>query len=119
MYGAPYASPPPRSPYATPTSPTSRTPQIPIVIVGNKRDLPRGREVSPEDGARLAQRLGCEFFETSAKTGFNVENAFRSIVRGIKGSKGGGGAPVEGGSAGGIEGGAKRTKRSGKRCVIL
>jgi GTPase KRas protein len=122
MYGAPYASPAQRSPYASPTSPSSRPQNIPIVIVGNKRDLTRGREVSPEDGARLAQRLGCEFFETSAKTGYNVENAFRSIVRGIKASKGGGGQPdgrTQEGGGGGVMAGTKKSKRSGRKCVIL
>jgi GTPase KRas protein len=90
----------------------------------------------PEEGARLAQRLGCEFFETSAKTGWNVDNAFKSVVRGIRASKGlsGGVTPTSGGGAGVVSGignqpgnGAvgngyaerKRKEKRHKRCTIL
>lgn len=88
----------------------------------------------PEEGARLAQRLGCEFFETSAKTGWNVDSAFKSVVRGIRASKGlpGGVAPVgmgNGQAAAGSQAGQhavgngyperKKKEKRHKRCTIL
>ncbi|KAJ9115945.1 hypothetical protein QFC22_005088 [Naganishia vaughanmartiniae] len=82
------------SPYTTsPTTPSSsistmRSPALPVVIIGNKRDIQHGREVMPEEGQRLAQRLGCEFYEASAKTGYNVDQAFKTVVRGIRVAKG-------------------------------
>lgn len=122
----------------TPSSQTHRPPPLPIVIIGNKSDLPHGREVMPEEGARLAQRLGCEFYETSAKTGWNVDNAFKSVVRGIRASKGlsGGVSPIGGGNGPGMAQGTgnqagvhaaggngyperKRKEKRHKRCTIL
>ena len=47
-----------------------------IVLVGNKSDLNNKRQVSTEEGQDLADKLGISFFETSAKTGENVENIF-------------------------------------------
>lgn len=41
------------------------------------------RVVSPEQGLALAKRLGCPFFETSARTGYNVELAFHTLMRAI------------------------------------
>ncbi|KAJ7880636.1 P-loop containing nucleoside triphosphate hydrolase protein [Mycena leptocephala] len=46
-----------------------------LILVGNKCDLEARREVSQEEGAALTLQLGCEFIETSAKTGHNVERA--------------------------------------------
>ena len=86
--------------------------RVPIVIVGNKKDLYHAREVSTDDGKLLAARTGCDFFETSAKSNSNVESAFKSLVRQIKIAKGGG----EKGSGGGV-GTVQRKKR--KKCVIL
>jgi GTPase KRas len=52
-----------------------------IWLVGNKCDLVDDREVSTHRGQDLARRLGCEFSETSAKTGENVEHAFMSLAQ--------------------------------------
>lgn len=50
---------------------------VAIVLVGNKCDLPAERRaVSTDDGKRLAERFNVPFFETSAKTGVNVDAAF-------------------------------------------
>ncbi|KAJ3504538.1 hypothetical protein NLJ89_g7885 [Agrocybe chaxingu] len=42
------------------------------------------REVSTDEGARLASLLGCPFIETSAKDRVNVEEAFSELVREIR-----------------------------------
>ena len=47
-----------------------------MVLVGNKCDLEKEREVSEEEGKELAETHGMIFFETSAKTGKNVEEVF-------------------------------------------
>ena len=102
----------PTSPYTpSPHNPQQSRNRIPITIVGNKRDMYNAREVSTDEGRMLASRLGCEFFETSAKQNANVENAFKSVVRGIKGVKTG-----ATGSNGGAGGGRRKKK---KGCVIL
>jgi len=50
------------------------------VLIGNKKDLESGREVSEDDGRKKADSLGLSFYETSAKTGENVENVFRKLL---------------------------------------
>eukprot|EP00640_Fibrocapsa_japonica_P003033 CAMPEP_0113941476 /NCGR_PEP_ID=MMETSP1339-20121228/7375_1 /TAXON_ID=94617 /ORGANISM="Fibrocapsa japonica" /LENGTH=262 /DNA_ID=CAMNT_0000945627 /DNA_START=33 /DNA_END=822 /DNA_ORIENTATION=+ /assembly_acc=CAM_ASM_000762 len=51
------------------------------VLVGNKCDLPDDkRVVSEAQGRALAQEFGIPFFETSAKTGANVNTAFSHIT---------------------------------------
>eukprot|EP00727_Mastigamoeba_balamuthi_P014075 m51a1_g9290 putative ras gtpase (211) ;mRNA; r:21506-22223 len=57
---------------------------VPIVLVGNKSDLPASeREVTEAEGSRLAHEFRCAFVETSAKTRHNVEEAFNEAVREI------------------------------------
>lgn len=71
----------------------------------------------------LARRCGCDFFETSAKDGYNVENAFKTVVRGIKVAKGGPAVSAGGAGAAGSAGmggqGPRRKDRKSKKCVIL
>lgn len=112
------------SPYSPPG--VARPPgRIPIVIIGNKRDMQHLRDVQPEEGASLARRLGCDFFETSAKNGHNVENAFKTVVRGIKAAKGimpgnmaGPGGPVPA-QMGGQQQPMRRRQRRNQKCAIL
>ena len=56
----------------------------PAVLVGNKCDLEKGRQVSNEEGEELAKTLNCPFFETSAKQGIHVTDAFHQLVREIR-----------------------------------
>jgi small GTP-binding protein len=57
---------------------TSVDKAIPMVIVANKTDLPAAQhEVTIEEIKKKAETLGCHWIFTSAKTGINVEEAFR------------------------------------------
>ena len=51
------------------------------MLIGNKADLEDEREVSKEEGEQLAQMLECKYYETSAKTGQNVNEALDEIAR--------------------------------------
>ena len=51
----------------------------PVIILGNKCDLNENREVTYEEGENYAKNLGYHFYETSAKTGENVKEAFDDI----------------------------------------
>eukprot|EP00695_Tsukubamonas_globosa_P003093 TRINITY_DN468_c0_g1_i1.p2 TRINITY_DN468_c0_g1~~TRINITY_DN468_c0_g1_i1.p2 ORF type:complete len:186 (-),score=62.75 TRINITY_DN468_c0_g1_i1:57-614(-) len=54
--------------------------KVPMVLVGNKADLP-DRQVEEKDGRAIAKSWGIPFFETSAKTRQNVEECFFEMVR--------------------------------------
>jgi small GTP-binding protein len=56
--------------------------QIPLVLAGNKCDLEGMREVSFEEGEKLAESWGnCVFMETSAKSVINIEEMFEEVTR--------------------------------------
>ena len=55
-----------------------------MMLVGNKCDLEDEREVTTEEGAALAEKLGCQFKEASAKSRKNVEESFYDLVRAIR-----------------------------------
>jgi len=58
--------------------------QVPIILAGNKCDLDSQREVSFEDGERLAKAWGdCTFMETSAKNFINIDELFQEVTRQI------------------------------------
>lgn len=44
-----------------------------VILVGNKCDMEDERIISFERGKQLADQLGVEFFETSAKENVNVK----------------------------------------------
>jgi GTPase KRas protein len=92
-----------------------------FLLVGNKSDIDcdidiekTEREVTYEEGSKLAERLGyehggCHFMETSAKTGQNVEKIFMDMVRALRHL---GSYSSEAGSF------VKTKKNLKKRCVI-
>ncbi|XP_074964617.1 GTP-binding protein REM 1 isoform X2 [Phalacrocorax aristotelis] len=62
---------------------------IPIILVGNKTDLVRCREVSIEEGRACAVVFDCKFIETSAALQHNVDELFEGVVRQIRLRRGG------------------------------
>uniref|UniRef100_A0A8C5U1K2 GTP-binding protein n=1 Tax=Malurus cyaneus samueli TaxID=2593467 RepID=A0A8C5U1K2_9PASS len=62
---------------------------IPIILVGNKTDLVRCREVSEEEGQACAAVFDCKFIETSAALQHNVDELFEGVVRQIRLRQGG------------------------------
>ncbi|KAM4810530.1 GTP-binding protein REM 2 [Rhinophrynus dorsalis] len=57
---------------------------IPIILVGNKGDLARSREVSVEEGRSLASMLSCKYTETSAALHHNTQELLEGVVRQIR-----------------------------------
>lgn len=53
---------------------------IPIVVCGNKCDLP-DRPVTKEDAQQLCDQLKVKYIETSAKTNMNVMESFVELTR--------------------------------------
>ncbi|XP_031103735.1 ras-related protein RABE1e-like [Ipomoea triloba] len=55
------------------------------ILIGNKADMDESKRVVPTSrGQALADEYGVKFFETSAKTGYNVEQGFFAIAGDIK-----------------------------------
>jgi len=83
--------------------------QVPIIILGNKCDLPK-REVTKEEVKALLEKWGdVPYFETSARTGENINTAFETLVKMMWDREK---SPSKGS-------GELRTKRSmWKKCVI-
>uniref|UniRef100_A0A8B9FN00 GTP-binding protein n=1 Tax=Amazona collaria TaxID=241587 RepID=A0A8B9FN00_9PSIT len=57
---------------------------IPVILVGNKSDLVRSREVSIEEGRACAAVFDCKFIETSAALQHNVAELFEGVVRQLR-----------------------------------
>jgi len=54
-----------------------------IVLVGNKIDDEANRQVSWEEGQLFAKKNDLIFFETSAKTGENVDNIYLASAKAV------------------------------------
>ena len=58
------------------------TGEVPFILVGNKLDLEKDRAVPREQGEARAKELGAvNFYETSAKTGTEVDKAFEELTK--------------------------------------
>ncbi len=55
--------------------------KIKIVLVGNKIDLPR--EVTTEEGRKLADYYKIPFFETSAKENIGIKEMMRKLITNV------------------------------------
>ena len=53
---------------------------IPIIIIGNKIDLEDMREITKDVASAFAKENKFKYFETSAKTGEGVDEAFRDLI---------------------------------------
>ena len=53
---------------------------VSIILIGNKSDLEKERQVSKEEGQMKEQSNGLGFLETSAWNGSNIELAFKALV---------------------------------------
>ena len=51
-----------------------------MVLVGNKCDCEAKREVTYKQGQKLAEELGCPFFEASVKDSVNVDKTFEKLT---------------------------------------
>jgi len=81
----------------------------PTCVIGNKCDLEKGRQVSYTEGKDYANKISASFFETSAKTRYNVEECFFKLVGDMRKYK------TTDNDANTHAGGGKRTGR----CIIL
>jgi len=57
------------------------SPNTVIIMIGNKTDLSKQREVTFEEASKFGEENGLLFLETSAKSGENVEEAFLKTSR--------------------------------------
>ena len=54
-----------------------------IFLIGNKIDKAEDRQISTEQGQKLAEEYNLPFFETSAKSGENVDEIFKALYQKI------------------------------------
>jgi len=59
------------------------SPELVVIVVGNKCDLEAERQVPTEEGQKFAEENGLVFLETSANTAQNVEKAFVSVANDV------------------------------------
>ena len=52
---------------------------FPFIILANKVDLEEERKISHEEGKAFADKLNIPYFETSAKTGEGLQEAFQFL----------------------------------------
>lgn len=65
--------------FATQIAWTKDTEHVAMILVGNKADLVKERQVPQQEGREVAAEFKCPFLETSAKTGENVAECMRLL----------------------------------------
>jgi len=85
-----------------------------FLLVANKIDKFYEREVSEEEGQKLAEKLGCRYIETSAKTGISVQKVFFDLVRMLRGSK-----SMRAHSAAPSDSEAVEARRKERSCIVM
>lgn len=58
----------------------SKMPTTPLILVANKCDLVRRRQVTAKEGCSWAVELGCKYIETSAVISANIDQLLAGIV---------------------------------------
>lgn len=53
--------------------------EVPRILLANKVDLTDIRKIQQEDGLKLAEEMSAKYYETSAKDGTQVNEAFEKI----------------------------------------
>lgn len=59
-----------------------------VYMIGNKQDLDSHRKVKVEDAVKQSHHLDLPFYETSAKTGYNVNNMVLALLTDVIQTKG-------------------------------
>eukprot|EP01129_Flabellula_baltica_P012476 TRINITY_DN5643_c0_g1_i1.p1 TRINITY_DN5643_c0_g1~~TRINITY_DN5643_c0_g1_i1.p1 ORF type:complete len:240 (-),score=39.77 TRINITY_DN5643_c0_g1_i1:100-744(-) len=54
---------------------------VPMVLVGNKSDLVKKREIENAEGKEYAAQFGCPFTEASAKKNLNISYLFQLLIQ--------------------------------------
>ena len=57
--------------------------KIPMILIGNKIDKEERRVIETENGEALAAKFHLDFFETSNKTGINIQESALSLINKI------------------------------------
>ena len=57
------------------------TKKKPVILVGNKSDTCKNREVSEAEAIAKAEEIDCEYIECSAKDGTNLEEIFNKVIQ--------------------------------------
>lgn len=60
---------------------------VDIILIGNKVDETEKRTVLTEEGEKLAKEYNIPYFETSAKTGKGISEAFVALIRKVMANK--------------------------------
>ena len=61
--------------------------KVQIILVGNKKDLEKERQVSHKDGEKLAEFYKIDFFEVSALKNDGIKNIFQQMATKLSGIK--------------------------------